>query len=133
MSLSLKVGPPVGSDELNALFAGAWPDHQQTDFRPILAHALVYVCAYEGERLVGFVKVVGDGGRHGFLLDPTVASDRRRKGIGRQLVNRCAEEARRRGVEWLHVDHGPQLRKFYGACGFSPTEAGLRNLRKETP
>jgi len=124
----LKVGPPVGSEELNALFASAWPDHQHTDFRPILDHALVYVCAYEGERLVGFVKVVGDGGIHGFLLDPTVAADRRRNGIGRQLVEACAEEARRRGIKWLHVDYEPHLRKFYSSCGFSPTEAGLRHL-----
>lgn len=125
----LKVGPPVGSEELRTLFASVWPDHHDRDFRKLLKHALVYVCDYEGERLVGFSKVVGDGGIHGFLLDPSVAPDRQRSGIGRRLVNGCADEARLRGVEWLHVDYEPRLRKFYSACGFLPTEAGLRNLR----
>ena len=63
--------------------------------------------------------------------DPTVTPDWRRKGIGRQLVEACAEEARRKGVEWLHVDYEPHLKEFYQSCGFSPAEAGLRNLRKD--
>jgi len=133
MKCILKVSPPVSSDELNALFSSVWPNHQKTDFRPILDHALVYVCAFEGERLVGFTKVVGDGGIHGFLLDPTVAPDRQRNGIGQQMAELCADEARRKGVEWLHVDYEPRLKDFYDSCGFSPSAAGLRNLNKERP
>jgi GNAT superfamily N-acetyltransferase len=128
MDCVLKICPPVGSEELNALFASAWHGHQNIDFGRILKQALVYVCAYEGERLVGFAKVVGDGGVHGFVLDPTVAPDFQRKGIGRRLVEACAEEARRRGVEWLHVDFEPRYRGFYRACGFSATEGGLLRL-----
>jgi GNAT superfamily N-acetyltransferase len=131
METILTVCPSVSDDELNQLFASAWPKHRNRNLQPLLERALVYVCAYEGQRLVGFAKVVGDGGVHGFLLDPTVAPDRQRKGIGRRLVDKCAEEARRRGVEWLHVDFEPQLAKFYAACGFSSTTAGLRNLKAD--
>ena len=130
MPCVFKVSPPVGNDELNALFASAWPDHPSTDFQPLLRHALFYVCAYEDSRLIGFAKIVSDGALHGFLLDPIVAPDQQRKGIGRQLVERCAAEARNRGVEWLHVDFAPHLKEFYAACGFSPTEAGLMNLKR---
>jgi len=66
-----------------------------------------------------------------FFLDPTVAGEWQRKGIGRQLVNACAEQARQRGVEWFHVDYATHLRGFYEGCGFSPSEAGLRNLVNE--
>ena len=131
MEVILKVCPPVRDEELNTLFASAWPNRRSIDLQPMLERALVYVCAYEGTRLVGFAKVVGDGGVHGFLLDPTVVPDRQRKGIGRRLIELCAEETRRRGIEWLHVDFEPQLAEFYRACGFSPTNAGLRNLRTE--
>lgn len=130
MPYTLKVCPPARSPELNALFASAWPKHRTVNTRPLLRHALVYVCAYEGRKLIGFAKIVGDGGVHGFLLDPTVAPEHQRKGIGRRLVVKCAEEARRRGVEWLHVDFEPKLARFYRACGFSPTTAGLWNLEK---
>jgi GNAT superfamily N-acetyltransferase len=116
----VQVSPQVGSHELNELFASAWPDHRETDFAPLLECALFYVCAYQDKRLVGFAKVIGDGGVHGFLLDPTVAFDRQRNGIGKQLVNACMEEARGRGIAWLHVDYVPQLRQFYASCGLRP-------------
>ena len=131
MKVTLKISPPVRDEELNALFASAWPDHRAKDMQPILERALVFVCAYDGNKLIGFAKVIGDGGVHGFLLDPTVVPDHQRKGIGRRLVEKCAEESRRRGVEWLHVDFEPRLAKFYAACGFSPTKAGLRNVQEK--
>lgn len=132
MALTFKVSPTVKSTELNALFASAWPDRKARRRKTVpLRCALFYVCAYEGQRLVGFAKVIGDGGVHGFLLDPTVAPDRQRTGIGRKLVEKCAAESKRREVEWLHVDFEPRLADFYRACGFSSTHAGLRNLKTE--
>ena len=118
--------PRVTSDELNALFTSAWPDHRQTDMRPLLRCALTYVCAYADDRLVGFAKVIGDGGIHGFILDPTVAPDLQRKGIGRQLITRCIEESWLMGIKWLHVDFEPHLENFYRQCGFSPSRAGVQ-------
>jgi GNAT superfamily N-acetyltransferase len=129
MTTDYQVSPKVGSDELNSLFAAAWPNHVPIEFNPLLERALVYVCAFEGKQLVGFAKVVGDGGVHGFLLDPTVAPDRQRQGIGKELVQRCVEESRRRGIEWLHVDFVPELGPFYEACGFRSSQAGLLNLK----
>lgn len=62
------------------------------------------------------------------LFDTTVDPKLRQRGIGRGLVTRAAAEARDRNVEWLHVDFEPQLRPFYDACGFKPTDAGLLYL-----
>jgi GNAT superfamily N-acetyltransferase len=97
---------------------------------PVLARSLGYVCAYEGEELVGFVNVAWDGGKHAFLLDTTVRTDMRRRGIGRELVRRAEELAREGGAEWLHVDFEARLRAFYEKCGFRGTEAGLIKLRR---
>lgn len=126
--VAFKVNARLSSAELNTLFAAACPHHVQRDFRPALKHALVYVSARHRGRLIGFAKVVSDGGVHGFLLDPTVAPDWQRQGVGRRLVERCALEARKRGVEWLHVDFEPKFARFYTKCGFKPTRAGLRRL-----
>ena len=128
-SVRYAVSPPVANDELNALFAASWPDHTWGDFCPVLAQSLAYVCAYQGERLIGFVNLAWDGGIHAFLLDTTVHPDLRRRGIGGQLVRRAAEEARERGIVWLHVDFEPHLLHFYRQCGFRHTEAGLMDLR----
>lgn len=128
MSLRIEVNPPVSSDDLNQLFARSWPNHTSTDFAPLLRRALIYVCAYDDQELIGFAKVVTDGGVHGFLLDPTIAPEHRRKGCGRALVARILHEARRRGLEWIHVDYEPQLARFYAGCGFRPSTAGVLRL-----
>jgi GNAT superfamily N-acetyltransferase len=124
--------PAVGNDDLNDLFAASWDGwHSPRDFTPILARGLGYVCAFDGERLVGFVNVAWDGGEHAFLLDPTVRPELRRRGIGTRLVHEATRLARAAGAAWLHVDFEPHLRGFYlGPCGFTPTNAGLIRLRQ---
>jgi ribosomal protein S18 acetylase RimI-like enzyme len=122
---------PLSNEALNALFAAAWPGHQPRAFGSLLAHSLVTVAAHAGSRLIGFVHVAWDGGIHGFLLDPTVHPDYRRRGIGRRLVALAAEAAATRGIDWLHVDYVLEQAPFYAACGFRPTAAGLLWLQDE--
>ena len=122
--------PPVDDDELNTLFASAWDGHRSRRFKPVLEHSLVYVCAYDGDRLVGFVNVAWDGGKHAFVLDPTVHREYRRRRIATTLVDIAASRAADRGCEWLHVDYDPHLEPFYRRCGFRPAHAGLLNLRE---
>jgi GNAT superfamily N-acetyltransferase len=112
-------------DELNSLFAISWPSHVSRNFGPVLARSLVHLSARVGARLVGFANVATDGGEHAFLLDPTVAPEFRRRGIGRALVLRAIAESRSRGTRWLHVDYSPELEPFYRSAGFQPTAAGL--------
>lgn len=129
-AITYRVSPPVTNEALNALFAAAWPDHQpEHDFMPVLSHSLAYVCAYAGERLIGFVNLAWDGGIHAFLLDTTVHPEAQRRGIGVELVKVAVDTARARGIEWIHVDYEPHLRGFYSRCGFRPTDAGLIKLR----
>lgn len=120
-----ETSPPVSSAALNALFATAWPHHKPRDFDPVLAQSLGYICAYDADRLVGFVNVAWDGGVHGFILDTTVHRAYQRQGIGQQLMAHAADLAAHHHLAWLHVDFEPHLTAFYRACGYQPTEAGL--------
>ncbi len=89
-------------------------------------HSLGWVCAYDGERLVGFVNVAWDGRVHAFVLDALVAGDRRRAGIGHGLLEVVVHRCRSAGCEWVHVDFEETLKDFYlRACRFRPTPAGL--------
>jgi len=89
-------------------------------------HSLGWVCARDGDDLIGFVNVIWDGAGHAFVLDTLVTPVQRRQGIGKQLVAIAIENARAAGCEWLHVDFDDHLRDFYfRACGFEPTNAGL--------
>ena len=89
-------------------------------------HSLGWVCARDGEQLVGFVNVAWDGDVHAFILDTLVTAAGAPPGCRRCSCRRCREHARAAGCEWLHVDFEDHLRSFYfDACGFTPTNAGL--------
>src|SRR5690606_1919653 len=128
MTITYRTSPPLTNAALNQLFAAAWENHTTTDFRSVIERSLAYICAFDGERLVGFVNLAWDGGVHAFLLDTTVHPDYQRQGIGQTLVQRAAQVARACSIHWLHVDFEPHLRPFYESCGFTHTEAGLMRL-----
>jgi len=113
--------------ELDALFA----ESELTTPAFELERSLCWVSAHIGERLVGFVNVAWDGGRHAFLLDSVVHPSCRRRGIGLALVRCAVEEARSLGAEWLHVDYEARHADFYRRCGFRPTQAGLIALNAD--
>lgn len=119
---------PVTGEALNTLRAASWEHVGAQDWQPVLARSLGWVCAVDGQRLVGFMHVAWDGGVHAFLLDTTVHRDYQRRGIGTALVQEAILLARDGGAEWLHVDYEEQLDPFYRGCGFRPTPAGLLDL-----
>jgi GNAT superfamily N-acetyltransferase len=120
--------------EANALHAEAFGTRVFTadewNWEQLLAeHSLGWVTARDGDLLVGLVNVTWDGFVHAWLQDLMVAATHRHQGIGRRLVDVATEQARAAGCEWLHVDFDDDLRPFYfDACGFTPTNAGLKQL-----
>lgn len=117
--------------ELDRLHAEAF-DHPVFDepWRERLErHSLGWVTARDGDRLVGFVNLVWDGGVHVFVIDTMVASSHRHRGIGTELLAVAEREARAAGCEWLHADYDDDLVPFYeGTCGLVRTAAGLAEL-----
>lgn len=126
--ISYRTSPPVTNLALNQLFDAAWEKHSARDFGSVIERSLAYICAFDGEQLIGFVNLAWDGGVHAFLLDTTVHPDYQRRGIGRTLVERAVLVARACSIHWLHVDFEPHLTDFYRGCGFVHTEAGLMRL-----
>ena len=122
------------NDELNALHAEAFQtrifDAEEWNWEQLVAkHSLGWVVARDDGRLVGFVNVVWDGLAHTWLQDTMVAINARGSRIGVEIVSCARDHARAAGCEWLHVDYDADLAPFYiGACGFSPTSAGLIRL-----
>lgn len=119
------------NNALNELHADAF-DHRvfDDDWSTLVhQHSLGWVIATAGDGLVGFLNVLWDGGVHAWLQDVIVATDAQRQGIGVKLIELATEHARAAGCEWLHVDFDAEHAPFYfGACGFTPTNAGLLRL-----
>jgi ribosomal protein S18 acetylase RimI-like enzyme len=125
--------PSLKNEELNQLFESAWPSHEFRDFQSVLVRSLVFIAAYRGPLLVGFVNVAWDGGAHGFILDPTVHADFQRRGIGLRMLREAEQQARASGLEWLHVDFTADLEPFYRAAGYVGTAAGVLRVDRLAP
>ena len=134
MTLTYLWRGPLDNTELNTLHAEAFVtrvfSNEEWDWSTQLSkHSLGWVSARDGEKLVGFVNVIGDGSVHAWILDLMVADTHRRGGVGRQLVELARDSATAAGCEWLHVDFEEDLASFYlDACGFRRTSAGLIDL-----
>lgn len=117
---------PVNALHAEAFGHPAFPDDEWDWRHQVNEHSLGWVCARDGQELVGFVNVAWDGATHAFILDTMVAARSGRRGVGTGLVALAVSESRAAGCEWIHVDFEDHLRAFYfEACGFVPTNAGL--------
>jgi len=117
-------------DEMAELAVSAGGNPEKGLWDRIRSHSLGWATARASDgRLVGYVNVAWDGGRHAFLLDPMTRDEFRHRGIASKLVEMAVHGAEAAGCEWLHVDFPDVLAKFYlVACAFQRTAAGLIRL-----
>lgn len=126
--ISIRTNSFPTDKDLNRLMQAAWPNMKPSRYQQTLRTCLVHLTAHDADKLVGFVKMATDGGKHAFLLDPTVHPDYRRSGLGTRLVKAAISEAKANGATFVHVDYEPHLERFYEGCGFEKSRAGLLRL-----
>ena len=90
------------------------PDVLQKGFE----NSLLILAAYEGERLVGMIRTVGDGHTIVFVQDILVFPEYQRKGIGSALLQAILDRySHVRQIE-LATDNTPKTIAFYQSMGF---------------
>jgi len=85
-----------------------------------LAAGRVFVAELNGETL-GFSAIEPRADGQSELDALFVEPQMRRQGVGRLMVEYCAEVARKQGSTALHVIGNPHAEHFYLACGFEQT------------
>ncbi|KRK11071.1 GNAT family acetyltransferase [Lacticaseibacillus zeae DSM 20178 = KCTC 3804] len=83
-----------------------------------LAQSLIVLGAFDGDRLVGLIRAVGDGETILFIQDLLVLPSFQRQGIGRQLVNALVDHYPEVRQRVLLTDDQPDTRAFYEKIGF---------------
>ncbi len=86
--------------------------------REAYLHSLKIYAAYAENKLVGIIRVVGDGSSVVFVQDLLVYPECQRQGIGTALLKMIMEEYR--GVYQLHLltDNTEKTIAFYKSLGF---------------
>ena len=113
-------------DDLLKLYADAgwtaYTDHLDRLERGV-AHSLAVYTAWEGETLVGLLRAVGDGETILYLQDLLVRSSHRRRGIGRELLERMTADYPQVRQKVLLTDAADRrAMDFYRACGWRGAE-----------
>ncbi len=81
-------------------------------------NSLLVLAAYEGETLLGIIRVVGDGFTVIFIQDILVYPEKQRQGVGTALLKAVLE--RYSGVRQIELttDDTPKTAAFYRSLGF---------------
>lgn len=103
------------------------PDALEKGFK----NSLLTLAAYEGEKLLGIVRCVGDGETIVFVQDILVYPEYQRRGIGSALLRSVLEKYNAvRQIE-LCTDDSPETVAFYRAMGFRElSEIGCRGFMR---
>lgn len=107
-----------------------WGRDDRAIVETALKNTLFAVCAYDGERIVGFGRLIGDGAMFLYVQDIMVAPEYQSQKIGTELMNRIMKtvadcKAVNPGLRaYLGASKGKE--KFYEKFGFvTRSSAGL--------
>lgn len=113
---------PYNEQEILSLYASvgwtAYTEHPDT-LRRGFENSLLILAAYDGESLVGIIRVVGDGSTVIFVQDILVSPDFQRKGIGSALLRAVLDRYSNVHQIELTTDNTEKTIVFYKSMGFS--------------
>lgn len=84
--------------------------------------SLCVLGAFDEEKLIGFIRAVGDGLTIVFIQDIIVSPEYQRRGIGKKLVETILEKYRGAYQIQLLTDNTEKTKAFYRSVGFYPSD-----------
>ena len=84
------------------------------------------IAAFEGERIVGFARALCDDVSNGYIGTVAVAEDYRRRGVGREMVERLMGEDP--GITWV-LRAGRGSGELWKKMGFRVSEVAMEKTR----
>lgn len=83
------------------------------------ANSLKILGAYEGEKLIGIIRVVGDGYSVVFIQDLLVYPEYQRQGVGTALLNQVLLDYKHVYQKHLLTENTEKTIQFYKSLGFT--------------
>ena len=116
------------AEEFISLWESVWgegPTLEQT--RLAMEHTLFRVSVFDGDRLAGMARMIGDMGLDYYIKDVVVRPEYQGRGIGRLMINELLGFVGRNGISGTHIFVElcamPDKIPFYEKFGFDSNEA----------
>lgn len=107
-------------DVLHLYQAVGWTNytHQPQMLEQALPHSLAVYLAFDGEKIVGLIRLVGDGFSSVFVQDLIVLPTYQRQGIGSALMKQALEDYKDAYQVQLVTEQTEKNVGFYRSLGF---------------
>ena len=107
-------------DVLHLYQAVGWTNYtnQPQMLEQALSHSLVIYLAFDGDAVVGLIRLVGDGFSSVFVQDLIVLPTYQRQGIGSDLMKQALEDYKDAYQVQLVTDQTERTLSFYRSMGF---------------
>ena len=119
--IKITKGTSVSIDDVLHLYqAVSWTNYtnQPQMLEQSLTHSLAIYVARDGEKIVGLVRLVGDGFSSVFVQDLIVLPSYQRRGIGSDLMKEALEDYKDAYQVQLVTDQTEKNLGFYRSLGF---------------
>jgi N-acetylglutamate synthase-like GNAT family acetyltransferase len=121
MNVSFESRIPAGEDFWKLFSTTGWNDEYHLSAEEL--HAAIsdswrVLSVFEGDRLIGFGRVVSDGVLHAMIYDLIVDPDYRERGIGTEILDRLVAACRAAGIRDVQIFAAKGRRGFYERRGF---------------
>ncbi|WP_332648101.1 GNAT family N-acetyltransferase [Lysinibacillus sp. 54212] len=127
MKIIYKEQKRMNQQDLKALYEDVeWYAYTKdiNQLQQALANSLYVLSAWEGEKLIALIRVVGDGLTILYIQDILVLKSRQNQGIATELMKRVIEKYKDVRQKVLLTEEAPDVRHFYEKNGFISCDQG---------
>ncbi|AQQ51853.1 GNAT family N-acetyltransferase [Planococcus lenghuensis] len=101
----------------------------QEQLHTAISNSYFMTCAYDGEQLVGFGRVISDGIYQTFIGDMIVHPDYQQQGIGKSILGSLVDQCRLDGIKWIQLTCAKGKMAFYHKYGFEARPADAPGMQ----
>lgn len=125
-------------EEFISLWQSVWdgaPSYGQTALA--MSHTLFRVSVFDGEKIIGMARMIGDMGLAYYIKDVIVRPEYQKQGIGRMMIEELLRFVRENGIGgteiFVELCAMPDKIPFYEKFGFSANEAQRLRIMYRIP